>query len=323
MAAFIHTVPRTCVIGGSGFIGRRVLRLLIEHGRNVVVVGRRTESPFDPSIEYHSVRVDDARGLTAVLRSADEVIDVAYSTWPQTSFQDPVKDILENLTQSVRNFEALIDTGVRRVVYVSSGGTVYGQAVETPIREDHPTNPVSPYGITKLAIEKYGQMFHATKGLPLIVVRPSNAYGEGQQPFRGQGFIATAIATCLRGDPIKVFGVEGATRDYIHVDDVASGIVAALLHGRAGEAYNVGTGLGTTNIDILNQLRPMLSAAGRDIDIEFLPARSFDVKVNILDADKLFRASGWRAAVTLNTGLRRTLEWISAEPATVDPSRGP
>jgi UDP-glucose 4-epimerase len=313
-------MTRTCIIGGSGFIGRRLLRLLREHDRSVVVVGRRRESPFDPSIEYHSVAADNARGLNDVLRSADEVIDVAYSTWPQTSFQDPIKDILENLTQSVRNFEALIDTAVKRVVYVSSGGTVYGQAVELPIREDHPTNPVSPYGITKLAIEKYGLMFHATNHLPLIVVRPSNAYGEGQVPFRGQGFVATAVAACLRGESIKVFGSEGATRDYIHVDDVASGIVAALLHGLVGGVYNVGTGLGTTNIGILNELRPMLAAGGHDIDIEFLPARAFDVKVNVLNADKLFAASGWRPTVPLNVGLKRTVEWLSAQSAATDAS---
>jgi UDP-glucose 4-epimerase len=313
-------MTRTCIIGGAGFIGRRLLRLLRENGRNLVVVGRRRESPFDPSIEYHSVAVDDARGLTAVLKSAEEVIDVAYSTYPQTSFQDPVKDILENLTQSVRNFEALIDTAVQRVVYVSSGGTVYGHAVEVPIREDHPTNPVSPYGITKLAIEKYGLMFHATKGLPLIVVRPSNAYGEGQVPFRGQGFVATAIAASLRGESIKVFGPEGATRDYIHVDDVAGGIVAALLHGRVGDVYNVGTGIGTTNIGVLNELRPMLSAAGHDIEVEFLPARAFDVKVNVLDANKLFAVSGWRPAVSLTSGLRRSVDWLSTRTETDDAS---
>jgi len=313
MAAFIHFVTRTCIIGGSGFIGRRLLRLLLEHERTVVVVGRRRESPFDPSVEYHSVAVDDARGLAAVLKSADEVIDVAYSTFPQTSFQDPVKDILENLTQSVRNFEALVDTAVRRVVYVSSGGTVYGQATQVPIREDHPTNPVSPYGITKLAIEKYGLMFHATKGLPLIVVRPSNAYGEGQVPFRGQGFVATAIAASLRSESIKIFGPEGATRDYIHVDDVAGGIVAALLHADIGDVYNVGTGIGSTNVDIVNELRPMLAALGHEMDVEVLPARAFDVKVNVLDANKLFAASGWRPTVTLNAGLRRTVEWLSAQ----------
>lgn len=306
-------MTRTCVIGGSGFIGNRVLPLLRERDRSVVVVGRREVSPFDASVEYHSVAARDPRELLGVLQGADEVIDVAYSTWPQTSFQDPVKDILDNLTSSVRIFEALIDTGVRRVVYVSSGGTVYGQAVETPIPERHPTNPVSPYGITKLAIEKYGLMFHATKGLPLVVVRPGNAYGEGQTPFRGQGFVSTAIAACLRGESIKIFGRDGATRDYVYVDDVATGIVAALEHGRVGETYNIGTGVGTTNVGILDALRPMLSAHGHDIDVEFLPARPFDVKVNILSTDKLHAASGWRPSIELGVGLRRTLEWLIAQ----------
>jgi UDP-glucose 4-epimerase len=280
----------------------------------VVVLGRRRESPFDGGVEYHSV-TDGAERLPGILGNADEVIDLSYSTWPQTSFQDPVKDILDNLAASVRVFQHLVQTKVQRVVYVSSGGTVYGQAVETPIREGHPTNPVSPYGITKLAIEKYGLMFHLANRLPIIIVRPSNAYGEGQAPFRGQGFVPTAIASCLRGDRVRIFGSEGTVRDYVYADDVASGIVAALEHGSIGEIYNLGSGNGTTNLRILEMLRPMLSDVGVDVAPEHLPARSFDVAVNVLSAEKLVDASGWRPRIDLESGLRRTFEWLADREA--------
>lgn len=301
---------RICVIGGAGFIGRHVVRQLTASGREVVVVGRREQSPFEAGVEYHAVVPESPKALQNVLNGVGEVIDLSYSTWPQTSFQNPVKDILDNLTASVRIFEHLKQTDVRRVVYVSSGGTVYGHAVETPIREEHPTNPVSPYGITKLAIEKYGLMFHATSRLPIVIVRPPNAYGEGQLPFRGQGFVSTAIASCLRGESVQVFGEEGTVRDYVHADDVASGIVAALEHGTVGEVYNLGTGVGTSNRGILEALRPLLSSTGVELRVEHLPARSFDVKVNVLCAAKLSRASGWEPKTSLEAGLSRTFEWL-------------
>lgn len=308
-------MSRICVLGGAGFIGRHVVRNLLARGRQVVVVGRRAVSPFEKDVEYHALVRDTPSSLQNVLQSVTEVIDLSYSTWPQTSFQDPVKDILDNLAASVRVFEHLIQTNVERVVYVSSGGTVYGHAVETPVREAHPTNPVSPYGITKLAIEKYGLMFHATNGLPIIIVRPSNAYGEGQSAFRGQGFVSTAIASCLRGEGVPVFGEEGTVRDYVHADDVATGIVAALEHGKIGEIYNLGTGIGTSNLGILEGLRPMLSAAGVDVRVERLPARAFDVKANVLSAAKLRDASGWQPRIDLRTGLARTLEWLMSQRA--------
>ena len=246
-----------------------------------------------------------------MLAAVDEVVDLSYSTWPQTSFQDPVRDIHDNLAASVRVFRVPAEDkrAARRLRVV--GGTVYGHAQRTPIAEDHPTNPVSPYGITKLAIEKYGHMFHATKGLPIVIVRPSNAYGEGQLPFRGQGFVWTAIASCLRGNKVQVYGEQGTVRDYVHAEDIAVGIFAALERGAVGEVYNIGTGVGATNLAIVDMIRPMLAEAGIRVDIERLPARSFDVKVNVLSSDKLERASGWRRRIDLASGVRRTLEWLS------------
>jgi UDP-glucose 4-epimerase len=314
-------VKRTCVIGGGGFIGQHLVRRLLAGGRDVVVVGRRASSPLEADIEYRSVRPSAPKALHDVLGTADEVVDLSYSTWPQTSFQDPVKDIHENLAASVRVFEFLLQTNVQRIVYVSSGGTVYGHAQRTPITEDHPTNPVSPYGITKLAIEKYGHMFHVTKGLPIVIVRPSNAYGEGQLPFRGQGFISTAIASCLRGNAVQVYGEEGTVRDYVHAQDIARGIFAALEHGVVGELYNIGTGVGTTNMAILDMIRPMLAEAGVRVGVERLPPRSFDVKVNVLSSDKLNKASGWRPEIDLFVGARRTCEWLSKNGSKMVESR--
>ena len=145
-----------CVIGGAGFIGVHLTRLLVASGREVVIVGRRTTppGPLPPGARYVSCDYGERARLRSILAGSAEVIDLAYSTVPQTSFADPVFDIVSNLPPSVGMLQEAVTAGVERVVLGSSGGTVYGIAETLPIREDHPTNPISPYGITKLAIEK-------------------------------------------------------------------------------------------------------------------------------------------------------------------------
>ena len=141
-----------------------------------------------------------------------------------------------------------------RYLVLSSGGTVYGKAHHLPIEENHPTNPISPYGITKLAVEKYALMYHQLSGLPIIIIRPSNPYGPNQYGERGQGFIGTAIFRILRNEEIVIYGDRGNVRDYIFVDDLAEGIVAALNHGVPGDIYNCGTGIGLDNQNILDEI---------------------------------------------------------------------
>ncbi|MFA6175349.1 MAG: NAD-dependent epimerase/dehydratase family protein [Phycisphaerae bacterium] len=304
----MNSQANTCVvIGGAGFIGSHVTRLLCESGREVVVVGRRARADRDlhPACRYLSGDYSDRAFLRSVLKPGCEVIDLAYSTVPKTSFEDPVFDLLSNLPASVGLFQEALAAGVRRVLIVSSGGTVYGPTDRLPIREDHPTVPVSPYGITKLATDRYAMMFHRNEGLPVMVVRPANAYGEDQRAGTGQGFIAAAVAAVLSGREIEIYGREGTVRDYIHVSDVAAGIVAALDHGESGEIYNIGTGVGTSNAGIVRMLEELARDQGITVNTKILPPRHFDVEANILDSTKLRMKSGWAPAVVLEDGLLR------------------
>lgn len=304
---------RACVIGGAGFIGAHVTRLLVNASREVVVLGRRTrpENVLRPDVVYVSGDYGDQAVLKELLPGVEEVVDLAYATVPQTSFADPIFDIVANLPPSVRMLQEAAAAGVRKVVLVSSGGTVYGVAASLPIREDHPTNPISPYGITKLTIEKYAGMFHLASKLPVVIVRPGNAYGEEQRAFAGQGFIATAMHSIIRGEKIHIFGAEGAIRDYVHVSDVASGIVAALDLGEPGNAYNIGTGIGKSNLDVLREIEPLATRAGYSLRMETLPLRRFDVPANVLDIRKLGAASGWRPQVSFASGIERVWQAVS------------
>lgn len=308
----------TCVIGGAGFIGRAVVVELVAQGREVLVVGRNDSPEGLPAGVRYLDNAPDA-GMTvlrAAIEQADEVIDLAYATSPGTSFQDPVNDILVNVPETVRLFElAATMPHLRKFVWISSGGTVYGRTAVEPIRETHPTQPLSPYGITKLALEKYAHMYFETRQLPIVCVRPANAYGEGQRPYAGQGFIATAIASMLDGRELTLFGEQGTIRDYLHIMDLAAGIVAALLEGEPGEVYNLGSGQGLTNRQILDMLAPMAVATGVPVHLRIAPERLFDVPANILDCHKLTTATGWQPTVSITDGLSRTWAWYVARRA--------
>ncbi|RZK37062.1 MAG: NAD-dependent epimerase/dehydratase family protein, partial [Hymenobacter sp.] len=303
------------VIGGAGFIGRAVVAELLVQGRQVLVVGRSPVVPPLPAgVRYlANPTISSSETLKQALTACDEIIDLAYATVPQTSFQDPINDILVNLPEAVRLFDLVASLPIRKFVWVSSGGTVYGRTTSALISETHNTLPLSPYGITKLAIEKYAHMYFENRGLPIVCVRPSNAFGEGQRAYSGQGFIATAIASVLDGKELTLFGEHGTLRDYLHVADMAAGIVAALVDGRPGEVYNIGSSQGLTNRQVLNLLVPMAEQYGREVRIRVLPARPFDVPANVLDCTKLRAETGWQPRLTFSQALAKTWDWYAQQ----------
>lgn len=298
---------KCCVIGGAGFIGGHLIRLLAESGREVVVLDSRDLSEDRPpdGVRYIAGDYGNRAVIKSVLDGVDEVVHLAYATVPQTSFDDPVHDVLSNLPETVQLMQEAVEARVSRFLFVSSGGTVYGVASSLPISEDHPTNPISPYGITKLTLEKYAGMFWASSGLPVVIVRPANAYGEEQRAAGGQGFIAAAMHSIVRGEEFSVFGAEGTVRDYIHVADIAGGIVAALDHGEVGATYNIGSGIGRNNLQVLQEIEPLAACDGFKLRMKTLPQRSFDVPANVLDSRKLMAISGWQPQIDFATGIER------------------
>lgn len=301
----------TLVIGGAGYIGAHLVPQLISAGRRVTVLGRsvspRYKLPGDAV--YLSGDFAQQELLCQLLDTHQEVIHLAYATVPNSSFENPLGDLLMNLPPTVN---LLSEAAARRVklVLVSSGGTVYGEASGLPISEAHQTKPISPYGVTKLTLENYAYLYAATNGLEYVCVRPANAYGVGQRPFAGQGFIATAMASAMRGMPIKIFGQHGTIRDYLYVSDLAFGIVCALEHGHSSATYNLGSGIGLSNLDVIEAIKPMMQEMGCEVRVENLSERTFDVKANVLDSSKLSKHTGWKQTVSFADGLRRTCEWL-------------
>ena len=301
----------TLVIGGAGFIGTHLVSKLLATGRTVTILDRRTDAiqELPRGADYVAGDFGQCQLIRELLCNHEEVIHLAYTSVPKTSFENPFSDLLENLPPTVQLFAETAESG-RKLLFVSSGGTVYGEAGMLPIREDHPTRPISPYGLTKLTLEGYAHLYAVTHGLKFVCVRPANAFGPGQKPFTGQGFIASAMTSMMRGLPVTVFGQRGTVRDYIYVGDLAAGIVSALEKGRPSEIYNLGSGVGRTNMDVIEAITPLLEGLAYKIRIEHLPERTFDVRANILDSGKLHKDTGWSPTTPFDKGLLRTREWL-------------
>ena len=299
------------VIGGAGYIGTHLIPKLLATGRRVTVLGRRTtpQHALPEGVAYVSGDFGQRNLISSLLDSHQEVIHLAYATVPNTSFENPLADLLQNLPPNVQLFSEVAASG-GKLVLVSSGGTVYGEAIKLPIREDHPTKPISPYGVTKLTLENYAHLYAVTYGLKFVCIRPANAFGVGQRPFVGQGFISTAMASAMRGQPIRIFGKKGTVRDYIYVSDLAAGIVRILEHGRLSETYNLGSGVGLSNIDVIEAMSPLIKEISCELRVYHLPERAFDVKTNVLDSTKLEEHTGWKRQVGFREGLLLTRDWL-------------
>lgn len=293
----------TAIFGGSGFIGYYLLKELRTSNRKIFIYD--IKPPIDSNdLVFYNIQNISNEELLDKLMDVNEIIDLAYTSNPKTSFDDPVSDILDNLPNTVRLLTLATNIPrLKKFIFISSGGTVYGNSNSKLLSEDHPTQPISPYGITKLAIEKYGLMFYHIDQLPFIIARPSNAYGIGQRINTGQGFIAQALNSILNKKSINIFGQNGNIRDYIYVTDIASAIVTLLDKGIEGEAYNIGTGIGNSNIEIINIIEEIIEPNNLSVKINFLDGRKFDVKSNVLDCSKI-HSLGWHSTIPLEEGLK-------------------
>lgn len=301
------------VIGGNGFIGRALVpRLAMSFGK-VTVLSRSGAGEYGAGLPRNVRQIQGDFGDTGVLLplldSHDAIVHLAYATVPNTSFDNPIADLTKNLVPAVSLFSEVSKRGCF-LVLISSGGTVYGEPLRVPLTEDHSMWPVSPYGVTKLTLEHYAHLYSATHGLKYLSIRPANPYGPGQKPFAGQGFIATAIACALRKQAVEIYGERGAIRDYIFIDDLAAGIVKLTCSGADGQAFNLGSGIGRSNEDVVDAIRLAIRGDGLALEVEKKPPRPFDVTANILDCSRARQLTGWRPEVSFEEGIRRTYEWM-------------
>ena len=304
---------KALIIGGCGFIGSHLVGRLLEGGHEVRVYDRSPNrfAGLPEGAEF----VEGELGNHGLIREATEGMEVVYhlvsTTLPKTSNDDPIYDVRSNLVDTVQLLETCVEAGVRKVVFSSSGGTVYGPPETVPITERHPTDPISSYGIVKLAIEKYLGLFYHLHGLDYAALRISNPYGPRQDPAGQQGAISVFLERIRTGRPITIWGDGGVVRDYLYVSDLTAALELASGTGTANKVFNVGYGSGAS----LNELIEFMSGVvGARPEVEYLPARSLDVPTSVLDVSRARTGLGWSPKVELEEGIARTWEWLQTLP---------
>lgn len=292
------------LFGGGGFIGRALAHRLTREGRRVRVIGRSPSADPPAGAEQRQADLADAGSLRAALEGCATLVHLASTSVPGTAGRDPVADAAENVAGGVRLFEAARETGVRRIVFLSSGGAVYGRAATIPTPEGEPLRPMGAYGAAKAALEAYLCAW-ASGGLRATVLRLSNVYGPGQSPTAGQGVVAAFGRRVLDGDTVELWGDGAVVRDYLFLDDAVDALAASLEWDDPGfDVWNVGSGRGASTLEVLSAVE---RAAGLRARVRRSPARPYDVPVSILDAAKL-RARGWLPRVDLEAGVGRTID---------------
>ncbi len=309
------------ILGGRGFIGRHVALLLAHTGHNVMLADRvRPEYSFPPDaaerISWQPLEFASA-DWDALVAEAAVVHHYAWTSIPASANNNPFGDLTSNVAGTLALLEALRRRGDARIVFASSGGTVYGRLQKIPVSEDHPLMPITAYGAGKAAAEIYLGLYRALHGLDCRVARIANPYGAGQNLVRGQGAVTTFVHRALTNQPIVIWGNGEVVRDYIHVTDVASALVALALrpHLDKFRTFNIGSGTGVSLNDLIAELERRLN---RRLDVRREPARPFDVPVSVLDISRARNILGWTPRLPFAEGIARTMSDLACNAVLSD-----
>ena len=305
---------KALVLGGCGFIGSHVVDALVADGYDVRVFDLRPERyrPPCPSVQYIFGNFSEPALIAEALSGVDVVFHLISTTFPSTANIDPIADVEDNLCGTLRLITVMIESGVDRIVYLSSGGTVYGVPERLPIHEDHPLRPINSYGIVKAAIEYYIDMYYRRGKLRPVIIRAANPYGPRQSHIGVQGAVTTFMQAVNACKPIEIWGDGSVIRDYFHVDDLAALCIIAANSGKVG-TFNAGSGHGIS----LNELIDAIAAAsGADIKRIFKPGRSIDVPKTFLDISRVHAEFGWVPRIELKEGLESYWVWLREHAST-------
>ena len=305
-----------CVIfGGGGFIGSAIADRLLTDGHTLRIFERPRVEPYRMFAEHERVewRTGDFLSMHEVsdaVDGADVVLHLVSTTLPKSSNDDPIYDVQSNLVATLQMLNAMVARNVRKIIFISSGGTVYGTPVYLPIDEMHPTEPRVSYGITKLAIEKYLLLYERMHDIKATILRVANPFGERQRVETAQGAVGVFLHRALKGLPLEIWGDGSITRDYIYIGDVAEAFARAVNYSGAKSVFNISSGVGTSLNDLTALIEEIL---GRPIERRYLPGRHFDVPVSVLSNDLARQEMGWTPKVLLREGIDITAEWMAKQ----------
>lgn len=297
------------LLGGNGFIGSHLVDRLLAGGHSVRVFDKYPERYRPPlgEVDYCFGDFGNRGLLSEALEGVDLVFHLISTSVPKTSNDDPAYDVQSNVIETLFLLEQCVARNIRKVVFVSSGGTIYGRPTALPVAENGATDPECSYGITKLTIEKYLALYNQLHGLDYQVVRPSNPYGSRQNPNGIQGAIPVFLGKVAKGEPIELWGDGSVIRDYLFVDDLVEGIYKAAFKESQDRIFNLGSGVGHSLNEVVDVIR---AVTGVDVPVTCQPARSFDVPAIYLDIVRARDQLGWQPVTSLECGIRQTWDFI-------------
>ena len=310
---------RALVTGGAGFIGSSVVDGLLAAGHEVTVIDdlrhgtahNLTAALETGRVALHEVDVTGPDLAPAVSAAAPEVIfHLAAQVDVRTSVANPVEDARQNVLGTIAVAEAARQAAVRKIVFASSGGSIYGTPARLPVAEDTPVHPESPYAAAKVSGELYLETYRTLHGLDCTHLALANVYGPRQDPRGEAGVVAIFAAALLSGGATRVYGDGGNTRDYVYVGDVVAAFLAAAGSAGSGRRFNIGTGMQTSDRELH---RLVADATGAPDEPLAPPARPGDVRASALDGSAARRELGWSPQVSVAEGIRRTVEWFGAD----------
>ena len=303
---------RVLVTGGAGFIASHVVDGYVERGHEVTVVddlssGRREN--VNPKAELVVADLRDPQTVAQLRSRKFELVNHhAAQIDVRVSVADPAADAELNIVAALRLFQAMIDEGVKKIIFSSSGGAAYGEPQYAPQDEQHPVAPISPYGCAKLAIDQYLYYYRVVHGVRAVSLRYGNVYGPRQRKDGEAGVVAIFAGALLDGQQVRINGTGAQTRDYVFVEDVMRANMAATEHDIDG-IFNVGTGVETSVNDLYEELR---RAIGSDAQAVHAPPKAGEQMRSVLDGTKLRKVTGLPDPVQLPEGIRRTVEWLKS-----------
>jgi UDP-glucose 4-epimerase len=290
------------VLGGGGFIGSHIVnKLSLDNSNEIIVYGRSLEQGTTDNVQYIRGDFSDTVRLGEALIGVDVVVHSISSTFPSTSNLDPIADINQNLISTVRLLQLIKENKNIRLIYISSGGTVYGIPHSLPVSESHPLNPISSYGVIKVAIENYINMFSHLYGLNASIIRPSNPYGPNQAHVGVQGVLTTFLLNNLQNKKSVIWGDGEVKRGFVYIDDLVNFVDLLIKSDKQG-VFNICSGISYS----LNELIKIIELeTGKVSKIERQTGRQFDIPDIYLDISNAKNVLGWHPKFSLNEGVSK------------------
>lgn len=309
----MNNKPHCIIFGGGGFIGSHLTEALLKNKYSVAVFSRKSDSVLTNlsnvinDIQLIEGDFNNIDSVTKAINTGDIVFDLIASSVPFSSTQSPIEEINHHIFSHVRLIEACFMKKVKKIIFASSGGGVYGDKKKLPISEDELLQPISPHAIGKIAIEYYLNYYSKMYNIPYIIYRLSNPYGPRQISEKGFGIVPTLFFHVLKNSSPILFDHGNLVRDFIFIEDLIGGIVQSFDKENKFNLYNIGSGRGTAIKDLWEVIKKI---TGTNIKPHYEPKRSFDIQSVILDTKRFEKEYNWEPRTNLIDGLKITWEFI-------------